>query len=162
MVLTNIVCFFDVQDSIKTVDSMDVNMRMVSCDLKELCYVNASYMKKICKILVFWSGISPDPHRPFGDFENPLVPPLRPPFAASRLTPASVTALGHGVLPSGIFKIPSRLRGSGWKSPHKNKNFVYILFFWAKNGYFERICEMKSPVILGDFISQNPRIKSPA
>ena len=40
--------FLDVQDSIKTTDCMEVNMRMVSCDLKALCYVNVMYMKKIC------------------------------------------------------------------------------------------------------------------
>ena len=61
--------------------------------------------KKICT--KFWFSVvdfQPDPLRPFGDFENPL---------------------GQHAVPSGIFKIPSGLRGSGWKSPPKNQNFLY-------------------------------------
>ena len=62
MVLTNIVCFFYVQDCVKTVDCMEVNMRMVSCDLKALCYVNVMYMKKICT--KFWFLIGDFPRSP--------------------------------------------------------------------------------------------------
>ena len=88
--------------------------------------------KKYVQNSTLWSWIfprSPSPVRGF--WKSPraarraLGPPLRPPFGASRLSPASAPALGHGVLPSGIFKIPSGLRGSGWKSPPKNQNFLY-------------------------------------
>ena len=47
--------------------------------------------KKYIQNSGFWSGISPDPHRPLGNFENPL---------------------GQHAVPSGIFKIPSA-PGSG-------------------------------------------------
>ena len=65
-----------------------------------------SEKKIIYKIRVFDRGFYPDPHRPFGDFENPL---------------------GQLAVPSGILKIPpgSGLRGSGLKSPLKNPNFLY-------------------------------------
>ena len=68
MVLTNIVFFLVVQDSIKTVEFMEVNIRMVSCDLKELCYVNVMYIKKICTKFRFLIGDfprSPSPVRGF-------------------------------------------------------------------------------------------------
>ena len=56
------------------------------------------------KIRVFDRVFCPDPHRPFGDFENPP---------------------GQLAVPTGIFKIPSGLRGSGLKSPLKNPNFLF-------------------------------------
>ena len=54
------------------------------------------------KIRVFDRVFSPDPHRPFGDFENPLRQ--------------------HAV-PSGIFKIPSGLRGIWGKIPSQKSEF---------------------------------------
>ena len=54
-----------------------------------------------------------------------LGPPLRPPFVASLLSPASAPALGPGGLPSGFSKSPPGFGGSGAKSPQKNPNFLY-------------------------------------
>ena len=95
--------FLDVQDSIKTTDCMEINMRVASCDLKVLCYVNVMYMKKICTKFWFLIGDfprSPSPVRGFwkspraarralGDFQNPLraqgiwvkIPSQKPEFS---------------------------------------------------------------------------------
>ena len=83
------------------------------------------------KILVYGRGFSPDPHRPFGDFEN-----------SKGRTVARAEAWMHGVPSSGIFKIPSGLRGSGWKSPPKNQNFLYkfLLKFQLK------LCEIYNKI----------------
>ena len=72
--------------------------------------------KKYVQNSGFWSGIFPDPHPPFGDFEN---------------------SLGQHAVPSGIFKIPSGLRGSGLKSPLKNLNFLFK---------FQDKCHLKFPI----------------
>ena len=45
-----------------------------------------------------------------------------------RRTEASATALGHGVLPEGIFKISERAMGIWGKSTTINQNFVHIFF----------------------------------
>ena len=95
--------FLDVQDSIKTVDCMEVYMRMVSCFLKALFYVYVMYMKKICTKFWFLIGDfprSPSPVRGFwklpraarralGNFQNPLraqgiwvkIPSQKPDFS---------------------------------------------------------------------------------
>ena len=58
--------------------------------------------KNIYEILVFYREFPPDPHRLFGDFENPL---------------------GQHAVPTCIFKIPSGLRGIWVKKPLKNRIF---------------------------------------
>ena len=56
------------------------------------------------KIRVFDRVFCPDPHRPFGDFENPL---------------------GQHAVTSGIFKIPSGLQGIWGKIPSQKSEFLY-------------------------------------
>ena len=78
--------------------------------------------KNMYKILVYGRGFSPDPHRPFGDFENPLGQHAVPSglrsgrFGASRLTPASATALGD-------FQNPLRAPGIWVKIPSQKPEF---------------------------------------
>lgn len=92
---------------------------MISFSCNALCYV--WILIKYIQNSGFWPGISPDPHHPFWNFENPLRQ-----YAA----------------PWGIFKITLGLRGvmgSRWKSPPKNEkkpgylystNPVKLLGFW--------------------------------
>ena len=54
------------------------------------------------KILIFGRVFCPDPHRPFGDFENPL---------------------GQHAVPSRIFKILAGLRGILGKIPSQKSEF---------------------------------------
>ena len=129
MVLTNIVCFFDVQDSIKTVDSMDVNMRMVSCDLKELCFVNATYMKKICtKFWFFDRGFHQIPIARSGILKIPscLRSGLRLPPRASLRPPLRPS--GTAYCPRGFSKSPL---GSGdlGENPLTKTKILYIYYF---------------------------------
>ena len=110
------------QRSIKTVDCMEVTMRMVSCNLKALCYVNVMYMKKIC--IKFWFFI--------GDF------PRSPSPVRSGNTPcpqASAQTLAHCVLPLGIFKIPSGRGGIWLRIPSKNSEF-YLQIPQKVQGFF--------------------------
>ena len=58
---------------------------------KVLCEVIMGYKKIYTKFWFLFGNFQPDPHRLFGDFENPL---------------------GQHAVPSGIFKIPSGLPGS--------------------------------------------------
>ena len=51
---------------------------------------------------------------------------LIPSPVGERFAPASAPARGHGGVPEGIFKVPSRLRGSGRWSPHKNQSHLFI------------------------------------
>ena len=91
--------------------------------------------KNMYKILVYGRGFSPDPHRPFGDFENPLGQHAVPSGLRSGLRSALRASLrpplrpsGTACCPRGISKIPSGLVGSGLKSPHKNPNFLYKFY----------------------------------
>ena len=66
----------------------DINITRIVLTVRQV----RSEKKNMYKIRVFDWGFSPDPHRLFGDFKNPL---------------------GQLAVSSGIFKIPSGLRGSG-------------------------------------------------
>ena len=90
------------------------------------------------KIRVFCRESSSDPLSPSGILKIPratrraLGPPLRPPFVASLLSPASAPALGPGGLPSGFSKSPPGFGGSERRFPPKNPNFLYIFFYRVK------------------------------
>ena len=64
-----------------------------------------------------------------------LEPPLRRPFVASRLTPASAPALGD-------FQIPTGLRGSGAISTWKNPNFIYKFCRGGETSYISLSCRV--------------------
>ena len=66
--------------------------RVCSFAGKALCEVILGYKKIYTKFWFLIGNCQPDPHRLFGDFENPLW---------------------QQAVPSGIFKIASRLQGSG-------------------------------------------------
>ena len=132
MVLTNIVCFFDGQNSVKTVDCMVVHMRMVSFDLKALCYVNVMYMKKICT--KFWVLIGDFPRSPSpvrGFWKYPRAAPSTPcsrasaPASVLRVAPHSGPRAHRAAL--GDFQNPLRAQGIWVKIPSQKPDFsIYI------------------------------------
>ena len=69
---------------------------------KVLCEVIMGYKKIYTKFWFLFGNFQPDPHRLFGDFENPL---------------------GQHAVPSGIFKIPLRAQGIWVKIPSQKPEF---------------------------------------
>ena len=103
--------------------------------------MSAGLRKKYVQNSGLWPWIfpkTPSPVRGFWKLFWAALPALGPqflsPLVTSRITLASATALGYGVLPSGNFKIPSWLRGYGWKAPPKNKiSYINLTFFFYIN-----------------------------
>ena len=99
---------------------MEVNMRMVSCDLKALCYVNVMYMKKICT--KFWFLIGDFPRSP-----SPVRGFWKSPRAARRARGPERRPEGTACCPRGFSKSPNGRWGSG-ENPRSKTRILYIFF----------------------------------
>ena len=132
IVLINLLCFFDLLDSRNTIEYIEVNLCMVSCDQKAFYYVNVMYVKKICTKFRFLIGDfprSPSPVRGF--WKNPRAAPSTPCSRAS--APASVRRVALHSSPRARrvalndFQNPLRAQGIWVKFPAQKLYFsIYI------------------------------------